>query len=196
MRDQSRCAHDDRLNRCVICALAELRRNLQALDAAVTGLRDKTTSSDYVRGGAPSWEPINLAALSLLQDIRDAGGLNHVEATLNTSLRPRQADNLQKDVRQWRNRAALILGQALAPYVLLWDQTDENGSTRTIPVACPVIDEHGECGAPLRVHREQDPTQPNYSRPVTVTCTRRDDHDWPISHGGVLRLGVLLGGVA
>jgi hypothetical protein len=182
------CSHGDRPLRCGICALMELRQAVDRIHIAVTDPRAVTGGSDFVRGGAPSWEPINLAALSLLQDIRAAGGLTLVEATMRSTVAPESAAVAVRQVVGWRNRAHLILGTALAAYALLWPDNTA--------VLCPVIDEHGECAAPLKVHREQDPDHPSYGRPALVQCARDHDHNWPLAYGGWLRLGVLLGGVA
>lgn len=190
------CAHGVKEARCTICALAELRRRLPDLSRAVAGAREVGPAAEYTSGGAPSWEPINLSALSLLQDIDAKGGLNTVEASLNTLTDPEQHRALSRDVRIWRARCTLILGLALAPYPLRWDRRTSSGTVETVNVLCPVINDQGDCGGILRVHRDNDPASEHYGRAAVIICTLTDDHDWPLRDGGWLRLGVLLGGVA
>lgn len=190
------CAHMVKEARCVICSLAELRRQLPELHRAVTGPREVGPAADFTKGGERSWEPINLAALSLLQDIDARNGLDAVEAALNTTTDPERLREVQRDVRIWRSRCVLILGLALAPYPLRWDRRKPDGSVEEVDVLCPVVNDTGDCGGTLRVHRDNDPNSEHYARAAVIICTRDDDHEWPLRHGGWLRLGVLLGGVA
>jgi hypothetical protein len=190
------CAHGVKEARCVVCALAELRRRLPEVTRAVAGAREVGPAAEFTSGGAPSWEPINLAAMSLLQDINADGGLDAVEAALNTVTDPERLRVLQRNVRIWRSRATLILGLALAPYPLRWDRRKTDGTVETVNVLCPVVDDQGDCGGILRVHRDNDPSSEHYGRAAVIICTHDDEHDWPMREGGWLRLGVLLGGVA
>ncbi len=192
------CPHGDKPWRCPTCCLAELRRKLPRVETAVR-VRDKTGggSSGGVFG---SRIEINTDAFALLQDIRKAGGLDKIEADLNTLRAPRPLNELRRTVRQWRSRCDLILRDATAPFPLTWDVPglDKQGlpilTTKTI--LCPVVNEHGDCGGELHVHRDDDPKSLTFSSPDLIRCRRNDDHEWTIKHGGWLRLGVLLGGVA
>lgn len=202
------CPHGDKQWRCPTCCLLELRRNLPRLDQAVS-VRDKTV------GGGPrpafgSREPINVSALALLQDIRKAGGCNGIEHNLATISDPEGLAALRKSLRGWRSRSALILRDALAPYELVWPvhgpRTNKNGEPlrndhgvqvegwQDRPVLCPVVNDEGDCASPLLVHREDDPGSVDYGKATVIRCRRHDDHEWPLAHGGWLRLGVLLGG--
>jgi hypothetical protein len=187
------CPHRDKPWRCVTCCLAALRRDLPRLERAVTVRLDGAERADYVRGGMPSWELINLNARALIQDIERAGGLDQIEAKLNTYRDPDALADLRRHVRQWRSRAALILADVLAPVPLMWD-AEVDGTIKTIPVLCPVVSDQGDCHGSLRYHRDDDPNSDYYERRAIIRCARDDDHEWHIRHGGWLRLGVLLGG--
>jgi hypothetical protein len=193
----NRCPHGDKTWRCPTCCLADLRRDLRRLEAAVSD-RDKSTPGGG-RSVFGSREPINLPALALIQDIQQAGGLDYVERQLNTLRDPVLLRDLRKNLRQWRSRAALVLRDALAPYPLTWDtdSTDDNGNPTvvTAPILCPVVDEYGSCNSPLLVHRDNDPVSDDYGKPAVIRCRKDDTHEWPMADRGWLRLGVLLGGV-
>lgn len=202
------CPHGDKTWRCPTCCLLELRRNLPRLEQAVS-VRDKTGGSGP-RPAFGSREPINSSALAVLQDIRKAGGLDSVEAQLSTLRDPARLGDLRRQLRQWRSRTALVLHDALAPYQLVWpvhgpilDKTgqpllDEHGQAREgwrdKPIPCPVVTVDGDCNAGLSVHRDDDPDSPDYGKASLIRCQRDDTHEWPLAHGGWLRLGVLLGG--
>lgn len=191
------CPHGDKDWRCPTCCLAELRRNTPRLEKAVRNA-DKTISGGSSSPGFGSRVPagFSVSAFSLLQDIRQHGGLDIIEKQLNTMRDPERLTALRKTLRQWRSRASLILRDALAPYPLTWDtpvpQQDGTDRIENRPVPCPVVDEYGDCGHPLLVHRDNDPGSPNYGKAAVIRCRARDDHEWPLAHGGWLRLGVLL----
>jgi hypothetical protein len=202
----TRCPHGDREHRCPTCCLLALRKYMPALDRAVS-IRDKAPGSGP-RPAFGSREPINTSAFALLQDINRAGGLNTVEHHLHV-LRDPELRGLERNVRQWRSRASLILRLATAPYPVLWPTLvpvvragkpvlDGRGQPRLElrdrPVPCPVVLEEGDCAAPLRVHRDDDPESPSFTRPELIRCARYEDHEWTLAHGGWLRLGSLLGG--
>lgn len=202
------CPHGDKDWRCVICCLASLRRDHQRLTRAVR-TRDKS-GSDGPRPAFASKEPINLGALALLQDIAKTGGLDRIEAQLNTLRDPEPLRELQTKVRKYRSRCALVLKDALAPYPLTWavygPRTSPGGRPvlnsdgqqvdgwQDTPIPCPVVNEHGDCAAPLLVHRDNDPDSKHYGKAAVIRCKRDDDHEWQLAHGGWLTLGVLLGG--
>jgi hypothetical protein len=190
------CPHGDKDWRCTICCIANLRRDTPRLQKAVR-VRD-TASMDGPRPGFTSRPPINIAALALLQDLTRLGGPDGIEHTLNTMRDPQIIADIERRTRQYRSRAALILHDALAPYPLTWDtpgvDADGQDIVETKPVPCPVVSEYGDCGGPLMVHRDGDETSDNYGKAAVIVCRLKDDHEWPLAHGGWLRLGVLLGG--
>lgn len=198
MSQSQPCPHGDKDWRCPICCLAELRRKLPRIEAAVTA-RDKTGSSSG-RSVFGSRMEINTSALALLQDVSAAGGLNTVEHHLNTLIDNLALNQLKRNVRQWRSRCNLILKEATAPYDLTWDvpgtDKDGNPTVRTETILCPVVNEHGDCAGRLQVYRDNDPKSATFMRPQTITCRNDDDHTWGVHYGGWMRLGVLLGGVA
>jgi hypothetical protein len=195
------CPHADKEWRCTTCCIAELRRNHTRLTAAVS-VRNKT-GNDGPRPAFGSREPINVSALALLQDLGQHGGTDGLEAKLATTRDPNALRDLQRQVRQYRSRSALILHDALAPYPMLWpvEETVTDKATgeqkqvwKDRPIPCPVIDEDGPCGGDLMVHRDDDPASPNFGKAAVIVCRSDDEHEWTLAHGGWLRLGVLLGG--
>lgn len=192
------CPHGDKEWRCPICCLAALRRDLPRLHRAVS-VRDKTGTLGG-RSAFGSREPINTSALSLLQDIDHAGGLDYIERELNTLRDPQRLGPLRRHVRQYRSRCALILHDALAPYPLTWDTpgVDDDGKpiVETKPIPCPVVNDIGSCDAPLMVHRENDYRSEHFGKAAVIRCRIDDEHEWTLANAGWLRLGVLLGGVA
>lgn len=193
------CPHGDKTWRCPICCLADLRRDLPRLRTAVRHTQ-KGSSGGRSAFGSRVPAGFGTAALALLQDITQAGGLDYIERELNTLRDLERLQQLRRHVRQYRSRAALILHDALAPYPLTWDtpSTSQAGETvvETRPIPCPVVDDIGDCGAPLLVHRDNDPDSEDYGKAAVIRCKRDDDHEWTLANAGWLRLGVLLGGVA
>lgn len=197
MTDET-CDHGDKPWRCPVCCLAELRRNLPKLEQAVTNAESAKGGGGRPGFGSRTPPGFSLPALSLLREIRDAGGLDIVEAQLNTLRDPERLTAVRRSLRQWRSRAALVLQDALAPYPLTWDTpvTAEDGTARveTRPIPCPVVDEDGDCAGPLMVHRDNNERSPDFGKSTVIRCGYDDDHEWPLASGGWLRLGVLLGG--
>ena len=189
-----RCPHDDKPWRCVPCCLAELRRSVPLLTRAVR-VRDKG-GQDGPRPGFASRPPINVAAFALLQDIKQAGGTDGLEATVNTVSDPNELYETRRLIRQYRSRAALVLHEALAPYPLLWPYIETTASgeevTRNKPIGCPVTSEDGQCQGALMVHRDNDPASPNYGKAAVIRCQVDDEHEWAWAFGGWLRLGAML----
>lgn len=192
------CDHGDKDWHCTVCCLAYLRQNLPRVEKAVRN-RDKTSQGGgSSRPASGSREQINVGAFALLQDVAREGGTNGLERNLATLHEPERADTARL-VRQFRSRCALVLKDALAPFPLTWDakDVDENGNPiRNKPVLCPVVNENGDCGGQLYVHRDDQPTSPNYGKAAIIVCRNDDEHAWPMADGGWLRLGVLFGGVS
>ena len=181
------CPHGDRDWRCPTCCLMDLRRDYSRLVQAVTEA-EKGTGGGRSSFGSRVPAGFGTAALALLQDINARGGLDYIERELNTLRDPEPLGLLRRNVRQYRSRAALILHDALAPYPLLWPDNT--------PVACPVVNDEGDCAGGLLVHRDNQPASPDYGKAAVIRCRAHDDHEWTVADAGWLRLGVLLGGVA
>lgn len=198
MSEQEPCPHGDKQWRCPTCCLAELRRKMPRVERAISN-REKTGGSSGKSVFGSRME-INTSAMALVQDISRAGGLDKIEADLNTLTESLTLNQLRRSVRQWRSRCDLVLREVTAPYDLTWDvhETDSDGNhhIRTRPILCPVVNEHGDCAGKLQVHRDDDQDSATFGREQTITCRNADDHTWGIQYGGWLRLGVLLGGVA
>lgn len=188
------CPHGQKDWACTTCCLLDLKDRLDLIEQAVTAQRKAGSSGGFVTGGTRSWEPINLSALALTQDIAKAGGLRGAEQTILRGTDP----DMPKQVRSWRSRARLILGEALAPYPLLWTAVitvkNNRWAWHNPPVTCPVTDHTGTCPGTLLVHYDDQPYSPTYGQRHTVKCTRDDQHQWS---GGIewMRLGLLFGGV-
>jgi hypothetical protein len=192
-----RCPHGDKDWRCPTCCIAEIRRNQPRLHRAVS-IREKTGGSEGTARFFASREPINVPAYALLQDLNRAGGATGLEQALSTLRDPSRLAEVRRTLRQLRSRLALVLHDALAPYPLTWDTPtiDQHGrrTIETKPIPCPVVNENGDCGGPLHVHRDNDPHSEHYGKPAVIRCKHNDDHEWTLAHGGWLNLGVLLGG--
>lgn len=204
------CDHGDKPWRCPTCCLAELRRNLPRLEKAVRGATRGNANSGSPGFGSRVPAGFSVSAFALLQDIRQHGGLDIIEAQLTTLRDPERLEQIRRTLRQWRSRASLILSDALAPYPLRWpvygplwnpdgtpvlnDDGQQQDGWRDQDIPCPVVSDDGDCAAPLLVHRDNDPDSPNFGKPESIRCRRDDTHEWTLAHGGWLRLGVLLGG--
>jgi hypothetical protein len=189
------CPHQDKPWRCITCCLKALRNDLPRLQRAVKNAEKNNQTGSNPGFGSRVPAGFSVSALALVQDLEQAGGLDRIEQQLNTLRDPELLRDLQRHVRQWRSRCALILRDALAPYTLTWSVRERDG-WRDRPIPCPVVNEYGDCAAPLIVHRDNNPESASYGKPQTIRCRTNDDHEWPLAHGGWLRLGVLLGGVA
>lgn len=187
--------------------------SLPALQRAVTLKPVEASAAGFVSGGAPSFELVSLAALSLLQDMRrDAqlherrirsidelpcrsfvpardlvAALRHFSQALRTCEEARLAHPDAIEARRalgtWVRRCALVLREARAPYRLLGPDSR--------PVLCPVV-EQGEVGAfvchgELLVFRDNET-----GIPVTIRCHNNVTHEW-VSGPSWMRLGALLG---
>jgi hypothetical protein len=171
------CAHGHLEHHCPRCARRQLEDLQVRVHLAIRAGRRGAVRDVAIVGGTPSWEPINLQALTLEQDIEDGGGV--MNAT-------------DSQVLSWRNRAALIIGDAFAPFPVMREDDHPDpvsGVRRARQVRCPT----GHCTGRLLVHRDSDPDSPTYARVRAVTCERDQDHTWEYSNGGFLRLRVALG---
>ena len=194
-------------------ALTDLARTLPRLEVALT-MRDRTTApTGFVTGGAPSWELISLGVEAVLSEIRR--GCDEWEDTFRLYARPYWhrptsrrlperlaafvaaldaapdaladlAEGLDRQAAGWQRRAAVVLGEAWAPYGLLWP----SGA----PVGCPVVGWAGTspvfrvepCTGVLRVHRDDDT-----GTPARITCKADRTHTWAAGPDW-LRLGRML----
>lgn len=173
----SQCKHLQREDTCARCARAELPGLIERLQEAVSAGRSTgsfASAGGGGGGGTPSWEPINVAAVALLQDIN----------------RKRWTD---ANVINFRQRARVILGDAFAAYTPLV-RTSDDEKQRGKPVPCPRRrgPEATPCNGVLQVHREPDPRSIDHAKPTVVRCTADANHEWFIQGGGFLRLRVEL----
>lgn len=167
----------------------------------------------FVSGGAPSYELISLGVEALLADIRrevdeleqdlrlELGHGWWRQTRLDEALRrlgdaydgvwrglgaTEAVDRADGRVTAWQRRTRLLLGEAWAPYKLLWPSGN--------PVVCPVVEwRHYAargCTGVLMVHRSDETGVPN-----EIRC-RDHGHSWPAGPGVWLRLGALLGATA
>jgi hypothetical protein len=210
------CKHNADESTCLNCAFTELSASLQAIETAVTAARGSSVRSTFVTGGTPSWEPVNLAALSLLQDIVHQGGRlvlgrrANVPATRAAEVLwslERQADRLGPDdelsrrtrhlLDAWRRRADALLQRTRAPWPLptAVEVVDERGRRRhtTEHTHCPVVDPQlaQHCSGRLMVHPPAE-LAAQWGDSAAITCTRDRSHTWSQAKGGWLRLSVLL----
>jgi CO/xanthine dehydrogenase FAD-binding subunit len=175
------CPHLRAAETCWQCAARELRELMPQLFDAITAARSSAVREVAVTGGSPSWEPINLAAMSLRQDITNAGGIYRAGGRPNSH------------VVGWRNRARIILGLAFAPQTIMRDAEtvqlpDGHTVVRARPASCPVDD----CTGRLQLHRESDPRSSEYGKPLIIRCSGDAQHQWSYREGGFLRLKVAL----
>lgn len=187
--------------------------SLPAIKRAVTLKPVEASSAGFVSGGAPSFELVSLAALSLMQDMRRdsqlherriraipelpcrsfvparelVSSLRHFAQALSACEDARLAHPDATEARRalgvWVRRCALVLREARAPYRLLGPDSR--------PVECPVIEqgEHGAypCRGELLVFRDDETGVPR-----TIRCRANVTHEW-LSGPGWMRLGALLG---
>lgn len=174
----SQCKHLRRQDACSQCARAELPDLLDRIRTAVTSGRE-TAGLETSGSGTPSYEPINIAAMALLQDVA----------------RDRWTD--AKVIGFW-HRAKVILGDAFAAYTPLV-RTTVNENERGKPVQCPRhlprLTELVRCPGVLQVHRESDPRSIDYAKATVVRCSHDRNHEWFRQGGGYLRLRVELNDV-
>jgi hypothetical protein len=168
----------------------------------------------FVSGGAPSYELISLGVEALLADVRRE--VDECEQDLRLELGHRwwrspqldkalyrmadaydgvtralgatqSAQQAGRRVRSWQRRTRLLLGEAWAPYRLLWPTGQ--------PVLCPVLEwRRGgarSCPGVLHVHRSDETGVPNDIRCQEVP----EEHCWAAGPAW-LRLGMLLGATA
>jgi hypothetical protein len=171
-RMPGQCIHLVFEDACVLCARAELGKLVERIERAVTAARSSSHDFGGGSGGTPSYELVNVAALSLLQDMH----------------RVRSATD--RDYLKWRNRARVILTEAFAsrPLVTDTDPDPETGVIRSRPVLCP----EDECEGRLLVQRNSDHSSSSYGRPDLITCAGNGSHRWEYRFGGFLRLNVKL----
>lgn len=211
------CQHNQIAEQCLRCTFTTLSDHLDALYTAVTAARGSAVRSTYVTGGTPSWEPLNLGAMALLQDIVSDGrrlllGRRNEDLSAGSVLwlLERQVDRLgQEDpvsqqvrskVTSWAQRAAAILDLAKAPWPLTIDRVLDNDGQRrhtTVHVSCPVVDPKVErpCSGKLFVHQADD-LRSAWGESASITCSRDKTHSWSKARGGWVRLQVLLGDVS
>lgn len=168
----------------------------------------------FVSGGAPSYELISLGAEALLADIRRE--VDECEQDLRIDLGHRwwrtpqlakalyrmadayagvlrtlggteSVERAERRTATWERRTRIVLGEAWAPYRLLWPTGQ--------PVDCPVVEWRAgvlrACPGVLFVHRSDETGIPS-----EIRCRDIPDHSWAAGAGGWLRLGVLLGATA
>ena len=174
------------------------------------------SSAGFVSGGAPSFELVSIAALSLLQDLRRESsyheqtirelpalkcrvyrpardlvqslrGFSHaLRACDEARLSAPELTNARRALGVWVRRAALVLHDARAPYRLLGPDGH--------PVICPVVEQSEEgahqCTSELLVHRDNVTGVPH-----VIRCRVNATHEWA-NGPGWMRLGALLGVMA
>lgn len=192
-----KCQHGLKDWACTPCCLRDLWDRLDDLNRAVTAARTSSGGSEFVTGGARSYEPINLSARALQEDIAKAGGLRKVQQTIGRGTQP----DLERTVRQWRSRARLILGEAVAPYRLHWTHVPYLVVRRNRfdydhhdPAAvCPKDTINGPCLGALWVHYDDQPWSPTFMSISRIECRHDDTHLW---EGGLgfMKLGRENGG--
>lgn len=209
------CKHNENLDDCLPCSFSELHDVLESLQLAVTALRGSAVRNSYITGGTPSWEPLNLSAMSLLQDIVSQGRsllLGRRQDDSSTAndvlwLLEHQAERFgagheitaatRRKVESWRHRADAILERSKAPFALLGDHAfiDRTGRKRhtSIHVSCPVVDPKVErpCIGKLYVH-PAEALRAEWGEGAAITCNRDRTHTWSKAAGGWVRLAVLL----
>jgi hypothetical protein len=176
------CVHGQAHKDCPWCALSRIRGSFTPLAALVTAGRSTTRTLGGTRhGGTPSWEPVDIGALALLQDLQRAP-----LATLEHDLADEAAAPAAARVlRRLDERCQQVIGHAQRPYRPLISSDGGRGK----PVPCPARD---ACSGVLEVHRENDTQRSDFGRPTVIRCSKNDQHEWDFRNGGFLRLRVAL----
>ena len=167
------CDHGADPELCTTCARRYLYDAVNRLDRAVTAQRASAVRDVFVTGGAANWEPIDLAAMSLMQDLDCVDVLS---------------DLTDGRLLHYRDRARIILNEAFAPFPAMREDTEPDGQgvRRTRQVDCP------HCTGGLLLEREADPASPHYARVQLVRCNQNRSHAWRYNDGGFLRLRAAL----
>lgn len=168
--DVSNCPHERDPEACHDCARTWLYDAVFRLDAAVSASRSSSARDVFVTGGSSNWEPIDVGAMALVQDI-DRIGLDAAPRGL---------------LLEWRDRARVILRDAFAPVPLVAERRNDAGHLAPQPRPCP----KPGCSGHLLQERDPDPRSLTYGKRILVRCSSASRHAWPYRNGGFLRLRV------